>query len=337
MLITNNREHVRYLFYHVAGVPKSVKFGPLEAIDISDLTSTEQIIYNPLEYRLKYSNETFDTNFELDFTTSSTPTSTNSTVQAWLDKIALDGYSYPTQAKVDVYTAAFDYADAQSLTSQFQLLCCFNVNSRDVMKIPFIHSGGATRRLEEVVYQGDGLTFYANEGFTSSDAGNVNIGYFRTNWIESVDATTSMLNNTSIGGYVLDHTSNTSTNMGGSLASDFSSGTQLIPKYSPASTTAVIIQSLVTILSPTTNFVGDGHIYATLYSDTLTLYIDGVSKGTTSSPPDGLSDMEDCIGTIEVEGVPADYSAEYKLSVYYRTVGNIDQAKLNTFIGMLMS
>jgi hypothetical protein len=140
-----------------------------------------------------------------------------------------------------------------------------------------------------------------------------------------------------IGGYVLDHTSNTSTNMGGSLASDFSSGTQLIPKYSPASTTAVIIQSLGTILSPTTNFVGDGHIYATLYSDTLTLYIDGVSKGTTSSPPDGLSDMEDCIGTIEVEGVPADYSAEYKLSVYYRTVGNIDQAKLNTFIGMLMS
>ena len=38
----------------------------------------------------------------------SAPTSTNATVQVWLDKIAADGYVYPSQAQVDVYTTAWE-------------------------------------------------------------------------------------------------------------------------------------------------------------------------------------------------------------------------------------
>lgn len=68
MLVTNNKENVRYLFYTVAGEPKSVKFGPLESLEISDLTSTEQITYNSLDYKLLGINERFGNTFPLDFT-----------------------------------------------------------------------------------------------------------------------------------------------------------------------------------------------------------------------------------------------------------------------------
>ncbi len=338
MLVTNNDKVGKWFMYKVNGQVKRCQIPGMTTVELPDLISSVQIIKNQYDLKVAHINSFLNRGLDGDFTSvptsDSIPTSSNATVQAWIDKIELDGYSYPSQSKVNVYTAAFDYADTQGLTSQFQLLCCFNVNDRNVMKIPFIHSGGALKRLEEVVYQGNGLIFYANEGFTTSNG--TDMGYFRTNWVESVDASTPMLNNTSLGGYVLDQSVNTSGNIGGTISSDYTNSTQLIPKYSPASTTAVLIQSLGNILAPTTNFVGDGHIYSTLYNDTLTLYIDGVSVGNISSPPDGVSDLQDCIGTIEVDGDVTDTNTEYKLAIYYRTVGNINTTHLNTFINMLM-
>jgi len=71
MTVTNNKENVRYLFYTtVGGIPKSVKFESLESLEISDLESEEQIIYNSLDYKLKSYNERFGTDFDIDFTTS---------------------------------------------------------------------------------------------------------------------------------------------------------------------------------------------------------------------------------------------------------------------------
>jgi hypothetical protein len=70
MLITNNKSNVRYLFYKVAGQPKSVKLGPFEMVEIPDLISITQITYNALDYKMKGINERFGTNFELNFTTS---------------------------------------------------------------------------------------------------------------------------------------------------------------------------------------------------------------------------------------------------------------------------
>ena len=206
------------------------------------------------------------------------------------------------------------------------------------MKIPFIHSGGATRRLEEVVYNGDGLIFYPNEGFIVSDALQNNVGYFRSNWIESVDPTSSMLNNSTIGGYVLDHTSNVSGNIGGSISSDSSTGTQLIPKYNPTTTSAVLMQSLGDLLIATTNLGSNGHIFSTLSSDMIRLYLEDSLKGSLlhDAGPDGLSDLQDCIGTVELDGSPIDFNSEYKLAIYYRCFGNINTTNLNTFINMLM-
>lgn len=68
MLVTNNEDDVRYLFYKVAGVTKSARFKPFESISIPDLTSEEQITYNALEYKLKGINARFGRTFQLDFT-----------------------------------------------------------------------------------------------------------------------------------------------------------------------------------------------------------------------------------------------------------------------------
>jgi hypothetical protein len=64
MFITNNTEHVRYFFYKtLGGIPKSVKFGPLEGMEIVDLESSDQIIYNSLDFKLIGINERFGTSF----------------------------------------------------------------------------------------------------------------------------------------------------------------------------------------------------------------------------------------------------------------------------------
>ena len=122
MLVTNNDKVGKWFIYKVNGGTKRVQIPGLTTVELPDLTSQVQIIKNQYDLKVAHINSLLSRGLDGDFTAITPPsfepeipTSTNATVQAWLNKIALDGYSYPTQAKVDVYTAAFDYADTHKV------------------------------------------------------------------------------------------------------------------------------------------------------------------------------------------------------------------------------
>ena len=133
------------------------------------------------------------------------PTSTNATVQAWLNKIGTDGYAYPSQAKVDIYTTAWDYADAQGLTAQFDIVGLTKVGTdaasqANLLKIPFIHSAGAAARFT-IVNQGD-LLLRPSLGIANDINTGTLDGYVNLNFTASTQAVKATLNSTSYGAYL---------------------------------------------------------------------------------------------------------------------------------------
>jgi len=91
MTVTNNKRNVRYLFYSVGGKVKSLKFGPSETKEVSDLTSSTQIKYNALDFKLKGINERFNRNFVLNFTAASNEASVTPSplIEDWYDSLSV--------------------------------------------------------------------------------------------------------------------------------------------------------------------------------------------------------------------------------------------------------
>lgn len=121
--------------------------------------------------------------------------SNNAIVQTYLDKVSLEGYVAPSQAKIDVYNAAWDYADAQGITPLLDLLGVPDVENVNLTKIPFIHSAGAAARftLEE------SPVFTADKGIKCNTPGHSGSGYLNTHWNPVDDGINYTLNNCSIG------------------------------------------------------------------------------------------------------------------------------------------
>ena len=136
--------------------------------------------------------------YSSSFSGGGVPTSSNATVQAWLNKIGVDGYTYPSQSKVDIYTAAWDYADAQGLTNQFDLVWLPKVENLDLVKIPFLHPVANT---VFDAYNESDLELDINKGLRNSQSGNLN-GYYDLKLIPRNDLIKSSQNNISIGVYV---------------------------------------------------------------------------------------------------------------------------------------
>ena len=132
------------------------------------------------------------------------PSSSNETVQNWIDKIESEGYAYPTQARVDIYTEAFDYAEAEGLLSQIDLLGLTKAENTDICKIPFIHSGGADKR----------FTFVGNPLFSETRGlSSANGFYINTNWRAPINGINYLDGNASIGVYCDEILSSTQTLM----------------------------------------------------------------------------------------------------------------------------
>lgn len=131
-------------------------------------------------------------------TITTIPTSSNTTVQNWLNKIGTNGYTYPTQSKVDKYTLAFTYADANGLTTLFDLIGVFQTND-SISRIPFIHSGGSSRKFSYV--NKNDFILDVNKGYTADVLG-LGTGYINTNYNVSTDKINATQNNTCYGFFV---------------------------------------------------------------------------------------------------------------------------------------
>ena len=261
---------------------------------------------------------------------SSIPTSTNATVQAWLNKIGVDGYTYPSQSKVDIYTTAWDYADAQGLTNQFDLVGLPQVPNIDLVKVPFIHRGGASARFT-FVNEAD-LLFDPLQGITNSDFGSFD-GYVETSFNASTQAVAATLDNTSLGAYVkgritLDkgNVNIFGANVSGNACYVGSSSLNIFCRINNSglnsnfadSTTDSLFQSAVR-----TNATQNNN------------YINGVLKNTLSANSVSRPNLTMKVLTITASTGQNNCYTSF-VSFFYYGSGAIDQAKMNTFVNLLL-
>lgn len=260
------------------------------------------------------------------------PTSSNAIVQAWLDKITLEGYAYPTQAKVDVYTTAWDYADAQGITTELDLFGLLKVANQNLCKIPFIHSGGAAKRFTLV----DNPIFTANKGLK----GNSGSGYLKTSWIESVNGVKYALGNCCIGGGVVDYTSDSFSTLIGSDVSGLQN--ELIPYFFAGLFGSLqndnSLSGTTVIGSGVTTPVGNSVLNYRLGLGKA--YKNGVQDGvdsTENGPAVSKSTIEDYVLNSNGDGSLKYPSYDGDVTHFFKGSGSIDQAKLNTFVTMLLT
>ena len=262
--------------------------------------------------------------YSSSFSGGGVPTSTNATVQAWLNKIGTDGYAYPSQAKVDIYTTAWDYADAQGLTSQFDLVGLTKVTNENLCRIPFIHSGGPGKR----------FTLQNSPVFTSDTGLRSNgVGYMKTSWNPSVDAINFTLSSGSIFGKAVNSPAGV---YDGAFLGLIESGSG--------------VGILLDVASPNCNFnildLNGGDFQTPTLSNLLSCTYDSASLKSYSNgillnavipdPALSMPNVEMYALTISLDNTVV-YSLQNKnLQIFGVGSGAIDQAKLNTFVNLLL-
>jgi hypothetical protein len=222
MLITNNKENVRYLFYTVGGLPKSVKFGPLESIEVSDLESEEQIIYNSLDYKLKGINERFGTDFEVDFTVANS--SSVSVLDSWYASLLVKpsaGLWTDLKAMADGMNSDGDWNEMD----MFGMLACMETDEQRLKPLK-------TTSLSD-------FTKVGNPTLNSAGALNPVPGafnYIRTNWTPSIHGVKFTQNSASFSIYA--DTNNNPFTLGGVAgAYSFNFSTNLVMNMAELNTT----------------------------------------------------------------------------------------------------
>lgn len=259
---------------------------------------------------------------------SGPPTSSNATVQAWLNKIATDGYVYPSQAQVNIYTTAFDYADVQSLTSEFDVLALFKVPNQDLCKIPFIHTKGASARF---ILNGS-IDFVANYGAMQEQTQMD--GYIDSDYNPVTDAVKISLNNITIGTYNVGFDiSNTS--QGSSI------GCYLAPPYLRITPDDGVSHNFRVGLfnSSSTGFIlntSDGLFVGNRTNSTqIKNYKDGVLVKTTSVNSTSIPNLN--VWALSPNNNGSVTEGTYMpTQLVFIASGVIDQAKLNTFVNLLL-
>jgi hypothetical protein len=338
MTIINNFEHVRYLFYTVGGIPKSVKFEPLETLNINDLVSEDQILYNSLDSRLNNFNDRFGAGFRISFSSETIPTSSNVTVQNWLNKINVDNSRFPSQAYVDRLTTAFDYADSQGITSELDLFAVFN-GTVDTSLIPIIHSAGNDARFDAP------QTKHESYKGTSAVEG---VGYINTNWIQGVHGIKYSADSASIGLYYNDYSQ---TNYGylGLIENDvdFNNITQTYISINQAGTTGFECVMNYDGTDSTFPIVTASRDIATgltcfyVSANTLSVFKNGNQLG---SAPQTIFKVSE-VAPFFILGQSATYGQELfqgttvgdprKLLAFYTGSGNLNPIKMTTFTKMI--
>jgi hypothetical protein len=261
------------------------------------------------------------------------PTSTNATVQAWLDKITLDGYTYPSQAQVDIYTAAFDYGDANSVTSKIDLLGVLNKNN-NLRKIPFIHSAGAAARFID-----DGTVLFDSALGVKSDG----VSFIKSNWIPSVNG----VNYTALSGCMgakPGTSSEVEESASGSISIDFTVFSAIMP-FAQSGAPVPRIWGYLNDATGGGNELGKNAALSTdfvtfkLHSEVLKIFRGGVELHSIAqlAAASGISDAEVYFLGFNLGETGATFfmSNNYLSLVVYAS-GDINQANLNTFVGMLL-
>ena len=251
------------------------------------------------------------------------PTSSNLIVQNWIDKITLDGYEYPSQAKVDIYTTAFDYGDAQGLTTEIDLLGFLKVENQNLCKIPFIHSGGSSVRFLLI----SSPVFTANKGIKAGAS-----GYIRTQWTEDTDGVKFVLGNGSQGIYT-DSLVNQNAYIYGNVADNSECGIQ--PKVLSGVAVCSTQNGDFSTYPSASVATPLGYTSGSIKSGTMKLYKNGVEIDSQVSGSNELSPYEDYALTENAGGGP-DFRYSEDLQFFYKGSGDIDQSKMNTFINLLL-
>lgn len=325
MIVTNNTSVIKIFKYRVNGEIKNLRMFGGSVVNIPDLTSELQILHNQYGLKIEHINDTLDRNLIGEFSIEEQiiPTSSNATVQVWINKIGSDGYAYPSQEKVDIYTSAFDYADAQGLTTEIDLLGLLKVENEDLCKVPFIHSAGSSARFNLV----SSPTFTANLGLKSLAS-----GYLDTNWIETTHGIQWASGNASHGVFVEPgFSANSNSNaMGTSNGSD--SESIIVPRNNAAVITVQDINNFPNVIVETAS----GFTVGSLLNDEVKLIKNGVTldtqPGSLSYP---LSSFSTFVLCYNAGGIP---QIRYpgNIQFFYKGSGDINQTNMNTFVNMLL-
>ena len=251
----------------------------------------------------------------------SIPTSSNATVQAWLNKIGVDGYTYPSQSKVDIYTTAWDYADAQNLTSQFDLVGLLKVENQNLCKVPFIHSGGSGKIFDLV----DSPIFTANNGLKGSGLQ----GYLDTKYSPTTDGINYTLNSACIGVFVSDNLAIDAPVID-SGNDNYGSNSLIFPRTTSNTLDGQINNDDFNRVSQSNlNSIGFFSVKR-INASSVSVYKNGIlqSSGAGTTAADSMPTYN----------VTILFSGVYTGNVSFLFAGNgaIDQAKLNTFVNLLL-
>lgn len=248
---------------------------------------------------------------------SGPPTSTNAIVQSWLNKIASDGYAYPSQTKVNIYTTAFDYADTEGLTAEMDLFGLLKVENQDLCKIPFIHSGGSLKRFDFV----NTPIFTANKGLKSDSTVG---GYLSANWNE-VDNGIKYKKDDGC----LFAASDLTTAANGNMMGNAVNTNGFRPRRTSDNLAVVRMQGLTFTGSGPANASGlmSGLVNATSRK----IFRNGIEIATQGTFTTSITNSNFTVGQSSSSYFPGD--------ILYFGVASaaIDQAKLNTFVNLLIA
>jgi len=261
------------------------------------------------------------------------PTSSNSTVQNWIDKITLDGYEYPSQAKVDIYTAAFDYADTEGLTTEIDLLGLLKVENQNLCKIPFIHSGGVAKRFSLV----GTVSYTANSGIKAT--GVSTLGYLNCDWNQFTNGVKWRAGNSSIGVFINDNLNITASVIGCNESAVNFINNEIYPRSS--GNLAGALQSDL--------FSGTGVSFSSAIASSIGFSVFETKTTSAKSRKNGavienqviiasstLADTNTFVLTSCTDNVDNGVYYTGEVSFFYAGSGDIDQTKMNIFVNLLL-
>ncbi len=244
----------------------------------------------------------------------------NAIVQAVIDRLAILGLTPLSQPFIIKLSNAWDYADANSLTPEYDVFgfMCYEELAQCV--VPMIHSGGRDFELNGT------LAFDPALGVKSDGSSYVN-----AKWTPGIDGVKFTLNSAGMGAYSAEDKIGNMVIMGCQMAGQVC---YLYPRFGDGR----FYQAL--------NSAGDA---GTLVPDTIGLFVaqrnsnlqlefikDGVSLDTVVNASTALNNQELYFLCFNNSIVPATFWNGYG-SIFFMRSKNVDPAKENTFINMLLA
>lgn len=166
----------QFLIYNAITAGSTTGYLVKRMYNQSSITTVMDSAFLPYSssYDIYNFNTTLRANLRAAF--SLPPISSNAIVQAWIDKITADGKTHVTQAKADIYTTAWNFADVAAITPTIEVFGLFKTPTSDLITVPFIHTSTATRFLTTGSVNHSSLSGINNVGFPG-------FNYIRTNFI----------------------------------------------------------------------------------------------------------------------------------------------------------